>query len=78
MMWGIEDEVTARFTAAGIPKENIGFTRDSFTFNYPGSPSGFVGVFRALSAPPMTASPAGAARGRADELQDELEALFTR
>ena len=78
MMWGIEDEVTARFTAAGIPKENIGFTRDSFTFNYPGSPSGLRRRMRSYSGPTMTPFAAAEASGRADELQDELEALFTR
>src|SRR5467141_4028971 len=32
MMWGIESEVIARFTVAGIPKDNISFARDTFTF----------------------------------------------
>ena len=39
MTWGVEDEVTERFTAARVPKENIAFARDTFTFNYPGPPS---------------------------------------
>src|SRR4029453_7704482 len=28
MLWGVEEHVTDRFTAAGIPKENISFQRD--------------------------------------------------
>ena len=39
MTWGVEDEVTLRFTAAGVPKHNISFARDTFNFNYPGPPS---------------------------------------
>src|SRR5436190_2265392 len=46
MTWGVESSVTERFTAAGIPKENISFLRDTYTFNYPGSPSQFVEAFR--------------------------------
>lgn len=76
MTWGIEDEVTERFTAAGIPKDNITFERDTFTFNYPGAPSGFVSDFRIYYGPTMNAFAAAAENGRADELQAELEALF--
>jgi SAM-dependent methyltransferase len=78
MMWGNEDEVTARFKAAGISKDNIVFARDSFTFNYPGSPSSFVSEFRSYYGPTMNAFEAAEASGRADDLQAELEALFTR
>jgi ubiquinone/menaquinone biosynthesis C-methylase UbiE len=45
MSWGVEEEVTKRFTAAGVPKDKIAFERDTFTFNYPGAPSGFVDDF---------------------------------
>jgi len=76
MTWGIEDEVTERFTAAGIPKDNVTFERDTFTFNYPGAPSGFVSDFRIYYGPTMNAFAAAAENGRADELQAELEALF--
>jgi SAM-dependent methyltransferase len=76
MTWGVEDEVTARFTAAGVPKDNIAFARDTFTFNYPGPPSHFVGEFRSYYGPTMNAFAAAEESGRADELQAELEALF--
>ena len=76
MSWGVEDEVTARFSAAGVPKDNIAFARDTFTFNYPGPPSGFVGEFRSYYGPTMNAFAAAAESDRADELQAELEALF--
>ena len=76
MTWGLEDEVTERFTAAGVAKDNIAFARDSFTFSYPGPPSRFVGEFRAYYGPTMNAFAAAEETGRADELQAELEALF--
>jgi SAM-dependent methyltransferase len=76
MTWGVEDVVTERFTAAGVPKENIAFARDTFTFNYPGPPSHFVGEFRSYYGPTMNAFAAAEGSDRADELLSELEALF--
>src|SRR6266478_3279191 len=46
MMWGIESEVLARFAGAGVPKENVSFIRDTYTFKFPGAPSAFVDEFR--------------------------------
>ena len=57
-------------------KDNIAFARDTFTFNYPGAPSGFVGDFRTYYGPTMNAFAAADESGRATELQAELEALF--
>src|SRR6266576_5987654 len=37
--WGVEEDVIERFTAAGVPKEQISSERDTYTFNYPGTPS---------------------------------------
>src|SRR3977135_3032353 len=42
MTWGIENNVIERFGAAGIPKENISFVRDTYFFNFPGTPSELV------------------------------------
>src|SRR6188508_3307753 len=36
MTWGVESNVIERFTAAGIPKDNISFIKDTFTFIYSG------------------------------------------
>jgi ubiquinone/menaquinone biosynthesis C-methylase UbiE len=74
--WGIESNVIERFTAAGIPKENISFTRDTFTFNFPGTPSALVDEFRKYYGPTMNAFEAAEKNGRAAELQKELEELF--
>ena len=76
MTWGIESNVIERFVAAGIPKENISFVRDTFTFNFPGTPSALVDVFRKYYGPTMNAFEAAEKQGRAAELQQELEELF--
>src|SRR6267154_4980521 len=39
MLWGIEENVTERFTAAGINKENISFAKETFTFKAPYGPT---------------------------------------
>jgi SAM-dependent methyltransferase len=77
MTWGVEDDVTARFTAAGVPAENISFERDTYMFNFAGTPSELVGEFKAYYGPTMNAFEAAAADGREAELLAELEELFT-
>jgi ubiquinone/menaquinone biosynthesis C-methylase UbiE len=76
MTWGVESSVIERFTASGIPKHNISFARDTFTFNFPGTPSQLVDVFRKYYGPTMNAFEAAERQGRAAELQKELEDLF--
>jgi ubiquinone/menaquinone biosynthesis C-methylase UbiE len=77
MTWGIEENVIARFGEAGVPKEKISFLRDTYTFNFPGPPSAFLGTFRTYYGPTMNAFDAAEKSGRAAELQKELEALFS-
>jgi len=77
MSWGIEKNVIDRFSAAGIPKEKISFARDTFTFNFPGTPSEYVDEFRNFYGPTMNAFEAAEKNGKAAELQKELEELFT-
>jgi ubiquinone/menaquinone biosynthesis C-methylase UbiE len=76
MTWGVESNVTERFAKAGVPKERISFARETYTFNYPGAPAEFVGVFRKYYGPAMNAFEAAVASGRETELHDEVEALF--
>jgi ubiquinone/menaquinone biosynthesis C-methylase UbiE len=76
MTWGVESNVTERFTAAGVPVENISFARDTFTFNFPGTPSAFVDEFRKYYGPTMNAFEAAEKQGRSGELQKQLEELF--
>jgi ubiquinone/menaquinone biosynthesis C-methylase UbiE len=76
MTWGVESNVIERFGAAGVPAEQISFARDTFTFNFPGTPSAFVNEFRNYYGPTMNAFEAAEKKGRAAELQKELEELF--
>ena len=76
MTWGIESHVTERFAGAGVPAEKISFSRDTFTFNYPGTPSAFVETFRKYYGPTMNAFEAAEKNGQAANLQEELEELF--
>ena len=77
MTWGVENNVIERFAGAGVPKEKVSFVRDTYTFNFPGTPSAFVDTFRQYYGPTMNAFEAAEKNGRAGDLQRELEALFT-
>jgi SAM-dependent methyltransferase len=76
MTWGIEDNVLERFGSAGVDEEQVGFERASYTFNFSGTPSEYLGEFRTFYGPTMNAYEAAAADGREPELHSELEALF--
>lgn len=76
MTWGIESNVIERFGAAGVPKESISFVRDTYSFNFPGTPSELVGAFRKYYGPTMNAFEAAEKSDRANDLQNELEVLF--
>ena len=76
MLWGVEDEVTKRFVEAGVTKENISFSKETFTFNAAYSPTEYVDVFRTYYGPTMNAFAAAEDIGKADVLQAELVELF--
>jgi len=78
MTWGIESNVVERFAAAGIPREKIAFSKETFTFRSPAAPSAFVADFRDYYGPTMNAFAAAQQSGKAADLQKELEALFER
>ncbi|MGB6346692.1 MAG: class I SAM-dependent methyltransferase [Methyloceanibacter sp.] len=77
MTWGVESNVIERFAGAGVPKENVSFVRDTYSFNFPGAPSELVGTFRKYYGPTMNAFEAAGKDGRAGDLQKELEVLFS-
>ncbi|HEY2436303.1 MAG TPA: methyltransferase domain-containing protein [Solirubrobacteraceae bacterium] len=76
MTWGVEDDVVERFTAAGVPKERVSFSRDTYTFNSAGTPSELLTAFMTYYGPTMNAFEAAAVNGRVADLQAELDALF--
>lgn len=77
MTWGVESQVVERFAAAGIPREQISFQRDTFTFRASRPPAALVADFRAYYGPTMNAFDAAEKDGKAAALQRELEVLFT-
>jgi SAM-dependent methyltransferase len=76
MTWGIEANVVERFASAGVPKDNVSFSRDTYTFNFPAPPTELVDVFRRYYGPTMNAFEAAEKDGRANDLRKELDALF--
>ena len=76
MTWGVEANVVERFAAAGVASDNISCVRDTYTFNFPGTPAEFVDAFKNFYGPTMNAFDAAGKSGRAADLQSELEALF--
>ncbi len=76
MTWGSTPHVIERFGEAGIASEAIRWERDSYTFDFKGSPAQFVDTFRQYYGPTMNAFEAAAKAGRTEALRDELVALF--
>ena len=76
MLWGVESNVIERFGSAGIPQGNISFSRETFSFDAPFSPSDLVDIFKNYYGPTMNAFEAAEKNGKAAELQQELEVLF--
>ena len=77
MLWGVEQHIHERFGAAGIPPGKISCVKDTYTFNYGGSPADFVSEFRNYYGPTMNAFAAAEQNGRAEDLAKELVTLFT-
>ncbi|MEJ7821209.1 MAG: class I SAM-dependent methyltransferase [Chitinophagaceae bacterium] len=76
MLWGVESNVIERFVSAGVAKENISFSKETFTFNGSFPPSKLVDKFKNYYGPTMNAFEAAEKNGKAKDLQHELEALF--
>ena len=78
VLWGVESHVIERFTNAGIQKEDISFSKETFNFKISAKPSEFLARFRDYYGPTMNAFEAAEKNGKAAELQRELEELFER
>jgi ubiquinone/menaquinone biosynthesis C-methylase UbiE len=78
MLWGMENEIIERFAQAGVPKKNISFVRDTFTFRASYSPATFLETFRTYYGPTMNAFEAAGKNGKEEDLQNELVDLFKR
>jgi SAM-dependent methyltransferase len=78
MTWGVEANVVERFEGAGVPPANVSFARDTYRFNYPGTPSELLDAFQRYYGPTMNAFEVADKSGRADDLKKELVTLFER
>jgi len=76
MTWGIDDAVIERFGGAGVPADRVSLERDTYTFDFAGTPTQLLALFREYYGPTMNAYAAAAAAGREADLHAELEALF--
>jgi ubiquinone/menaquinone biosynthesis C-methylase UbiE len=76
MTWGVESHVEERFGKAGIAPDQISFARDTYMFEYPGTPAAFLREFSEYYGPTMNAFEAARKNDRADALQKELQSLF--
>lgn len=76
MTWGVEANVIERFAAAGVPEKNVSCHRETYVFNFSGSPREFFSLFRNYYGPTMNAFEAAQKSGKSAELLGELEDLF--
>ncbi len=73
MTWGVQANVIERFTAAGIPAENIAMHKDTFHFESSShSPDEFIDLFTRFYGPTMNAVEAAEKNGKKDHLLAEL------
>ena len=77
MKWGIESEVIERFGKAGISAERVSFEKKTFSFDYPGTPTEYAAIMRTWYGPTMNAVEAAKASGRLDDLEREIDELYT-
>ena len=73
MLWGSESHVLERFAQAGVPKESVSMTKETYYFvSASKSPADFVDMFRQFYGPTMNAFEAAEQSGRAEELHTQL------
>jgi ubiquinone/menaquinone biosynthesis C-methylase UbiE len=73
MQWGVESSVIERFGQAGVPKEKVSMTKDTYYFvSATNGPEEFVSRFRRSYGPTMNAFEAAEQNGRSEELHAQL------
>jgi ubiquinone/menaquinone biosynthesis C-methylase UbiE len=76
MLWGVQDHVIERFSNAGVAKEDIAFSKETFRFQFEGKAAYLLNRFRDYYGPTMNAFDAAEKNGKAADLQHELQTLF--
>jgi len=73
MQWGVDSHVIERFGQAGVPREKVSMTKDTYYFvSASKSPADFIGHFRRFYGPTMNAFEAAEQNGKAEELHGQL------
>lgn len=73
MTWGMDTHIIERFGQAGVPKENISMTKDTYHFiSTDKSPAYFIESLRRFYGPTMNAFEAAEQAGKAEELHSQL------
>lgn len=76
MLWGVEANILERFAQAGVAKEKVSMSRDTYIFvSETLDPVQFIDAFRKYYGPTMNAFDAAAKNGKVDELQSQLVEL---
>ncbi len=76
MTWGVESHIIERFGQAGVPKEKISLTKDTFHFISPDKdPAQVIELFRRFYGPTMNAFEAAEKNGKVEELHGQLVEL---
>jgi ubiquinone/menaquinone biosynthesis C-methylase UbiE len=76
MTWGVESHIVERFGQAGVPREKISMTKDTYYFTSPDkSPAHFIELFERFYGPTMNAVEAAQGTGKANDLHNQLVEL---
>ena len=76
MTWGVDTHIVERFGQAGVPRENMSLTRDTYHFHSSDkTPAQFIEIFSRFYGPTMNAFEAAEKSGRAEELRNQLVEL---
>lgn len=73
MTWGVEDHIVERFAEAGVPRDKVSMTKDTYHFvSADKTPDDFIALFRRYYGPTMNAFEAAEKNGRGEELHGQL------
>ena len=76
MTWGVDTHIFERFGQAGVPRERISLTKDTFHFTSENkNPMQVIELFRRYYGPTMNAYAAADLNGKVDELHSQLVEL---
>jgi ubiquinone/menaquinone biosynthesis C-methylase UbiE len=76
MTWGVETHIVERFGQAGVPREKISLTKDTFHFiSADQSPAEIIDLFQRFYGPTMNAFEAADKNGKVEELRSQLVEL---